>query len=384
LLYVVGGALVLTGRLRFERRQRILRRVETLLSTGTDDARRQAAVVETLLAAPSSLVWALAADSSLAPEVQRPVAAALVRGVGRERIRRTASAGTSWRRVAALRALTLVEGGSAWSLLSLALRDGSATVGGATVTFLGQVNHRYAAELLTDALRSGRLSRSRVATALERFPTAIPEVIAPLLWSEEALVRYWAVTLMRRYPSAPGLYDRLDELARDESPLVRKASLVTLAELGDARGTSVARTCLADGVPFVRAHAARALGALEGLGCASAVGALLSDRDWWVRSAAKQTLESFGPVAAPWVIPFLVHSDRFARNGAAEVLQNTGVYEQLLLEEATGRIDRYRRDVLLLLAQAGGPEMWNIRLAQLPITRARRSEMERPPSPPSP
>jgi hypothetical protein len=100
-----------------------------------------------------------------------------------------------------------------------------------------------------------------------------------------------------------------------------------------------------------------------------------------VRTAAKEALQRMGSEVWSALVPYLDHADTFARNGAAEVLQNTGVYQQLLLEEATGRIDRYRRDVLLLLAQAGGPEMWNIRLAQLPITRARRAEMQRPPSP---
>jgi HEAT repeat protein len=323
-------------------------------------------VIETLLNGPAGLLWALAADYSLPADIQPLVAKALIRGVGLEKLRRRASSGTGWRRVAALRALTLGDGDAAWSLLSQALRDGSSTVGGATVTLLGQTHHRLAAELLADALRAGRQPRSRIATALERFPRPIPDVVSPLLWSDDAHVRFWGVTLMRRYPSTPGLSDRLEALTSDTSSLVRKAALVTLAEVGNGLGVGAARRCLGDEVPYVRAHAARTLGVLEGVSSAGAIGTLLSDRNWWVRLAARQTLESMGADVAPWVVPLLVHPDRFARNCAAEVLQNVGVYEQLLIEEATGPVDRYRRDVLLLLGEAGGPQMWNSRTGQLP------------------
>ena len=396
MLYAVAAVLVAIGRLRFERRRRILRRVDNLMamsssSTGAQSrdraSSRRESVVETLQNGPGTLLWALAADTSLSPEVQPLVARALVRNMGLQRLRRTASVGSGWQRVAALRALTLADGDSVWSLLPQALRDGSPTVGGATVTLLGQTDHRIAAELLADALRMGRQPRSRIATALERFSRPIPEVIAPLMWSDDAQVRFWGVTLMRRYPSAEGLFERLEALTSDASPLVRKATLVTLAETRDARGAAIVRRCLSDEVPYVRAHAVRALGTLDGIQSANAVGALLADRDWWVRSAAKQTLESLGPDVAPWVIPILVNEDRFARNGAAEVLQNVGVYEQLLLEEATGPMDRYRRDVLLLLGEAGGPQMWNSRMSRLPRvpgwTGSLAPASSAPPAPPT-
>ena len=392
LLYLTASAFVAIGRLRFVRQRRLLRRVEALMSMNggqTDRARsltgsRQESVVETLLNGPAGLLWALAADSSLPADVRPLVARALIRGVGVEKLRRRATTGTSWRRVAALRALTLGDGDSAWSLLSQALRDGSPTVGGATVTLLGQTDHRLAAELLADALRTGRQPRSRVATALERFPRAIPEVVTPLMWSDDADVRYWGVTLMRRYPSTPELFDRLQVLTSDPSSLVRKAALVTLAGVGDARGAALARHCLHDEVAYVRAHAVRALGILEGVSGASTIGPLLSDRDWWVRLATKQTLESLGPDVAPWIVPLLVHPDRFARNCAAEVLQNVGVYEQLLIEEATSPADRYRRDVLLLLGEAGGPQMWNSRMARLPRPPGRPGLPDGQPASPAP
>lgn len=344
---------------------------------------RHQAAVEILSRAPVSLLWTLAADSSLPASVQPPVAAALVRAAGLHSLRRIAGKGSRHRRIGALRALVLADPNPVWSLLAAALQDRSPQVVGATVTLLGQIDHRCAAELLCDALRLGRHSRSRIATALEGFPRGVPDVLMSLLWSDDPQVRYWAATLMRRYPSHPGLFDQLDVLTTDPNALVRKAALDSLADLGDARGTTAAERRLTDPVFFVRAHAVRTLGALGGLKYASAIGRMLADRDWWVRSAAKQTLESFGSDAGPSVIPFLVHPDLFARNSAAEVLQNTGLYGRYLVEEATGRVDRYRRDVLLLLADAGGRQMWNGQMARLStIVRVRNAARTAAPAAP--
>ena len=367
-LWLATSALTLAGRLLFERRRRTVRQTHAVLAASFDPqhaASRHTAAVELLERAPTSLLWALAADASLPSIAQPAVARALSRAVGLRKLREIGRRGSTWRRAAALRALVLTDPSPSWSALAEALHDPSPQVGGGVITLLGQVEHRCAAELLGDALRAGRHSRSRIATALENFPLETPDVLMPLLWSDDAHVRFWAATLMRRYPSQAGLFERLEALTDDRSPLVRKAALGTLSELDEARGVEVVERCLGDDVFFVRVHAVRALGVLGGPKSAGTIGRMLADRNWWVRTAAKQTLQSLGPEGAPSILPFLVHADLFARNGAAEVLQNTGVYERFLLEEATGRTDRYRRDVLLLLADAGGRRMWNGQMAKL-------------------
>jgi hypothetical protein len=52
-----------------------------------------------------------------------------------------------------------------------------------------------------------------------------------------------------------------------------------------------------------------------------------------VRSAAKDALRALGVDVAPMLVPVLESVDRFARNGAAEVLQDLGVVDHLLLTE---------------------------------------------------
>lgn len=57
---------------------------------------------------------------------------------------------------------------------------------------------------------------------------------------------------------------------------------------------------------------------------------LLRDSNWSVRRAAKRALEQLGRAAVPAVSPLLDGNDEFARNGAAEVLQNLGVVRDLV------------------------------------------------------
>jgi HEAT repeat protein len=84
---------------------------------------------------------------------------------------------------------------------------------------------------------------------------------------------------------------------------------------------------------FVRVHAARSAAHLAGAAAAPAVTHLLSDSRWWVRTAAKDALRAIGRDALPALIPILGSPDRFARNGAAEVLQDIGVVDQLAVQE---------------------------------------------------
>jgi hypothetical protein len=58
------------------------------------------------------------------------------------------------------------------------------------------------------------------------------------------------------------------------------------------------------------------------------------------------------------LVPYLDHADTFARNGAAEVLQNIGILDSLIvLEAATMRPSQTKIDMLKKIAAAGGTRM---------------------------
>ena len=115
---------------------------------------------------------------------------------------------------------------------------------------------------------------------------------------------------------------------------------------------------LRDAAPFVRAHAARALGELDSIEAAAPIAELLGDSDWWVRNAAKQSLETLGGEVWPVLVRCLEHPDKFVRNGAAEVFQNLGILDSLIVMEAASDDPSHSKiDLLRRIAAAGGARM---------------------------
>ncbi len=373
LAYLLTAAVVIVSRRGFERRRRVLERVERHLANGV--AGRRAAVAA-LGSAPLSHLWSLGGDASVPRPIHHAVADALLRRVGAGRLSQTAARQARWgpRRIAALRALALTGAPDIWRLLALALSDANGVALAATIGLLGELEDPRAGDLLVEALKAGRYPRSRIATAIESSSVNTRHLLVPLLSATDAGVRFWGPMLLARYTTTPDVTGRLEVLASDADPMVRKAALYALARMG-GRGTGpVAVLALQDPVPFVRAYAIRALGALSAVEHLSAITPLLADRDWWVRSAVKEALVAAGPAVESALVPYLSHPDYFARNGAAEVLQNTGGFERLLMIEARGPSNPRRLAVLEMLASAGGLRMWDGVLLRLPPeaqTRAR-------------
>ena len=255
-----------------------------------------------------------------------------------------------WRRIAALHILCRSGHADLVPILRRALRDADRDVVAAAVSLLGTLHDTEAAALLVAALRQRLHPPSRVAARLDRFPIEIAEVVAPLIADPDPVARFWGATLLARYGTRPGVPSALGHLARDPDPSVRKAAIESLGRIGGGEAEHVARRLLADPVWFVRAHAARAIGDLRRADLAPELVPLLADEQWWVRAAAKDALVAIGPAAAPAVVAALDHPDRFARNGAAEVLQNLGVLDDLAAALGAGTAD----PALLRRAAAAG------------------------------
>jgi hypothetical protein len=77
-----------------------------------------------------------------------------------------------------------------------------------------------------------------------------------------------------------------------------------------------------------------------------------------VRLAVKESLQQLGDEVWSVLVPYLDHEDGFARNGAAEVLQNIGVLDSLIvLEAVTARPSTAKLEMLRKIASAGGTRM---------------------------
>jgi HEAT repeat protein len=232
-----------------------------------------------------------------------------------------------WRRVAALRRLAGAQHPAAHRLLRLAVADPDPDVASAAVRALGELGDDSSIDLLIAALREGRGSRSRVAAELERLAPLPGRRIPVLLRDWNPTVRFWGATLLARYPDVAGT--SLVALTWDPDPNVRAAAVETLGTRGGSAAARAATSLLDDPEWFVRVHAVRATGLLAGAEAAPMICRLLADRQWWVRTAAKDALRAIGGESVPALLSVLAHDDGFARNGAAEVLQDIGFVDSL-------------------------------------------------------
>jgi HEAT repeat protein len=382
--YGVASIMLIAARLGYERRLRVLERVRALLDApcqrvvdGPNEGRRLA--MDTLARTPLGDVMLLACDSQASRPEMELFARSLLARLGVVRVREAAhsrrGSGENWRRIAALRTLAFARSDQSWECLDRALADGGREVKAATVTLLGQLDDRRSAALLVGAMRAGSFSRSRIAASLDAFSIDIGDLVAPLVASDDALVRFWATTLMQRYPQTPDLARQVMALTNDAEPVVRKGAIDAIVAI-DVGAVNALRARLTDEIPFVRAHAARSLGRLQGPSASWALLPLLADRDWTVRDAAKESLAAMGATIVPVVFPVLTHPDAFARNSAAEVLQNVGVFERLLAIETAGLSDPERVRSIHLLVRAGGAGMWESVVERLNLdARARAQQL---------
>lgn len=268
----------------------------------------------------------------------------LVRRAGR----RTRTDWGRWRRVAALSRLARAHHPATRRLLRRAIDDADPSVAAAAARSLGDLGDEWAIELLLDALRKGHISRSRVASQLERLAPLPGALLLQLVYDPEPAVRFWGATLLEPYPDVGQA--SLVALTRDSDANVRAAAVETLGDRGGEGAATATLALLDDSEWFVRVHAARAVGQVLGAAGASTITHLLADKQWWVRTAAKDALRGLGSEAVPSLLSVLTHSDPFARNGAAEVLQDIGFVDFL----AT---DSPRSPLLERIYEAGGERL---------------------------
>lgn len=258
------------------------------------------------------------------------------------------------RRITALRILFRLNHPSIVGLLGRAIEDDDTELADAGLTLLGRSTDERAMDLLLDALKRQQHPGALVASHIEHSPLSIADRLRTLLSDTEPIVRFWAATLLARYQDAGMEFD-LSVLTEDTDARVRKAAIQTLGVIGDDLAADCASRLLTDSQPFVRAHAARALGALERTDRASQVALLLGDADFWTRLAARESLEAMGVDVWPVLVRCLDDRDGFVRNGAAEVIQNLGVLDSLVVMEAASDHPAPAKIALLRrIASAGG------------------------------
>jgi HEAT repeat protein len=351
-LWLVLSSWVVIDRLRYDRRQRQLGLIRRSLAdprlADLSPGERAAFVRQMLDRTPTHVIYRMAGDDELPAWVREECAHMALAVIGLPQMLHDATphrgARRKWRRISALHVLLSARPTAIHALLRAALADADADVASAAATVLQRIGDRRAAEILIEGLQSSRLPASRIAARLERFTIPLADLLRPMLGDERPEARYWAATLLRDHHDEDGLANAIMPLVDDADAPVRKAALLTLGNMLSQGATRVATRRLSDPAPFVRSAAINVLAQAgerspdraRRKAIASLLSPLLTDREWTVRAAAKDALVRVGPGVWREVAAQLTSPDGFARNGAAEVLQNLGVLDWTLRGIASG------------------------------------------------
>jgi len=152
---------------------------------------------------------------------------------------------------------------------------------------------------LSDLLKALAFSHQDPPLTLAELLAQLPERLIPeavqLLGAPlpTEWLRMLAIALGRRQVSTA--YDAFSLLRRSDSPRVRAATWVALAELGDPRAGDLVADGLRDPSPDVRRAAAQCAGQLGEEAVLAPLAVLLKDADWNVAWAAAQALLQSGP-----------------------------------------------------------------------------------------
>jgi HEAT repeat protein len=271
-----------------------------------------------------------------------------------------------WRRVTALARLEQTHHPAVPRLIRLVLADPDPRIATAAVRTLGDIGDEWAIDVLISALHKGVGPRSRVAAELERLAPAPGEKLISLLRDWNPAVRFWGASLLGPYPDLGE--STLIALTWDSDPNVRAAAVETLGNRSGAAVGAATLACLEDSQWFVRVHAARAAGHVLGAAAAPTIARHLSEEWWWVRTAAKDALRALGTEAVPSLLAMLTHDDPFARNGAAEVLQDIGFVDFLALDDP-------RSPLLERIYEAGGERLRDATQQRIAVADQREAQV---------
>jgi HEAT repeat protein len=233
-----------------------------------------------------------------------------------------------WARAEQLDLLGWLDAEEAIPTLRSVARDADPELAEVATQALAFHHTRPAYETLLDALRDECLPRARVAALLEgsHYPTPVA-ALERRAADPDPQMRFWVAYLLGRSGAADAL-GTLAQLATDEDSDVRANAAEAL---GSIPGRSPLAALLEDPSWVVRAHAAKAVGDSGRLDLTPQLVALLPDPEWWVRQDATLALKQLGSATVEEVRKALRSENRFARNKAAEVLDELGYTSEELV-----------------------------------------------------
>ena len=262
---------------------------------------------------------------ALGPSSPAASAAAAVLADRRQRlVARATGPGAKHSRVEALTILVRAGFPDALELMRRAVAEGDPALTTSLLRIAGELETDAADAFLLDVLVDGTHPRARTATELGPRVSRMHTPLIALTSDDDPALRYWAITLLMHEMGDPAVALAATSRAGDRDANVRAAVAEALGACDCRVARPLLHRLLRDDAFFVRAHAARAVAQSGDGSLATELLPLLADRNWWVGAAAKERLLRLGDEGLEVAQSALHHADRFARDGALEIVLGSG------------------------------------------------------------
>jgi HEAT repeat protein len=233
------------------------------------------------------------------------------------------------------------------------LWDSKEEVKEAALYALGRIGTRDSLQAMLEALKWGdRWTQEKVAEAVEETGDESRRLLLELLKDENPVRRTFAAEVMGRVGGAEEAVF-LEEALADEDMDVRARAADSLGELRHGPSRPALLGALDDQSWQVRSQAAKALGRIGEAEDAPRLREALRDREWWVRNNAAAALREMGEAGEGPLVDALWDEDRFARETAAQALEESSVVERIIKEIREGRGVEEDERILHRLAEIG-------------------------------
>ncbi|MFH1017057.1 MAG: HEAT repeat domain-containing protein [Pseudomonadota bacterium] len=250
------------------------------------------------------------------------------------KIAELASRGPRWKRIDSLVILGLLKHTAGLLLLRRALRSTDQDVVLAAVSALGFWDSPQTVETLVSLLgKDCPVNSSRVATMIENTTAHVAGALCRRAQSADPVAQYWCAKLLGKYKTSESL-EMVHQLLEHPNTNVRAAAVETLGQIGTPADEAFIVRMLADRDWVVRVNAIHACGEARIKSALPHLVGLFRDRQWWVRADAREAIERIGPEAADHLVEALEDTDKFARNMAAQALDDMGYVDAAIWDLA--------------------------------------------------
>ena len=202
---------------------------------------------------------------------------------------------------------------------------------------LAEINSELSVEVIISLLGTGKFSNSKIVSTLETLNRSLLGQSIERQNDASGTVRFWVANLLGNSKNLSSS-EALTKMLKDRDPNVRAAACESIGMIGNNEAVPLLHDMLEDNFWFVRLHAIKSLGNFLSPESIDKIVPSLSDKNWWVRQNAKSALKKFGTKITPYMYPVLKDKDRFARNSAVEILEDTGAADMVFNKVITSNV----------------------------------------------